>query len=220
MIFTIIFLLQMGVGLAQQLPEKRRWALVMVPPTGDPVHLSSWNLRESCERERLMLVQVALNKGVPLPGTRCEDDEDQLVQPDSLLVSWLLSLFRKKKDRIWANCPRDLEGYLEDAVSARRMTQEAIAQDLQACSLSSSPYYSLASESLPDGKVILRSEYRIWKIGRGEKQDDPPIEMASCWEYLLTFDQHKILRELKKNSWRGRCNKDLQDQEKSGVDAH
>ena len=136
-----------------------------------------------------------------------------MVQPKSLLDSWLLSLFRKKKDRIWASCPYPLEGYLEDAVSAGRTTQEAIAQDLQTCSF-------LTSESLPDGRVILRSENRLWKLGRGGKKDDFPEEIASCQEYLLTFDQHKILRELKKDAWQGRCNKDLQNQEKSGVDAH
>src|SRR5205823_15045704 len=136
---------------AQQVLEKKLWALMLIPLHGDPVYLSSWILRESCERERTAFVRVALDKTAPLLGTRCIYRRERSWATS--LSDWAASWFKPGKDSVWTpskQCPLGrnyLDAYLEDAVASGRVTQEDLAQTFPSC-----PH--LTSTSWPDGKVV------------------------------------------------------------------
>jgi len=173
-------------------PTENRWALILTAPGGDPVELSRWQYRETCEMVRENMLRMALRKGATVPGTRC------------VALSWRIWLrylsFRylvTERGKTFdgerrTNLDFDIEEYLEKAVDLGTLQQD-VAIEFGA---------PLLVKKLSAGRITwtYESRWRTISLGDGKPLTPPHVR---C--FILTFDQDKILREWRVEQRQSNC---------------
>lgn len=171
--------------------KPKRWVLRLKTPGGDPVELSRWRYRETCEMVRKSMARMALRTGAAVPGTRCE----ALSWPIWLRYS-LFGYFLRDKGKTLdgerrTNLDFDVEEYLEEAVN-RVTLQQDVASEFGT---------PLLVQELATGQTVWTYESRWRVISLDGKTVTPP--RVHC--YILTFDQDKFLREWRDEYRQGNC---------------
>jgi len=165
---------------------KKTWALILTTPGGDPVEVSKWRFRKTCEIERASMVRIALHRGTAVSGTRC------------VALSWLIWFrYLLGKEQSQLESYSRLKEYLEEA--SNRATQEDVASVFarQRRWSSKSPIV----RELPTGHTVWAYKERFEIISSDGKPVTPPLVFC----YVLTFDKEKILLEWRHGFRQGDC---------------
>lgn len=175
---------------AKSEPVRWRWALMVATPGGDPVELSRWRYRETCEMVRKSMARMALRTGAAVPGTQC-DALSWRIWLRYFLFGYLPIERGKTLDGERWTPDFDVEEYLEKAVN--RTLQQDVASEFGT---------PLLVKELATGQTVwtYESGFRIISLD-GKKLLTPPH--FRC--YILTFDQDKILRERRSEYRQGNC---------------
>lgn len=153
--------------------KPKRWVLRLQIAGGDPIELSKWRFRDTCELMRTSMARTALRKGAVVLPTRC------------VALSWQIWLLQRTE---WSafKLPSTLDMYLSEA--SLQATQEDIVSVF-----ARDPEWSWKSPmvaDLPTGETIWTYQSQL-KLS----QDGKVITPLQVGCYMLTFDQEKRLSE-------------------------